>query len=452
MDISSLVKSQHHHFSMGKTLDIKRRKKLLGQLYVTIQRKEKELSEVLYQDLGKDEVESYLSEIGIVLSELRYTIKHLFRWTKRQKVKTPLSLAPAQSYYIYVPYGVTLILSPWNYPFQLTMIPLIGAIAAGNTAIIKPSAKSAHTSAIMDEIVTQVFDPRDAKVVMAHQGNYDEILHQPYNYIFFTGSTTVGKKIMKRASEDLIPLTLELGGKSPTIVDESASIALAAKRIVFGKMLNAGQTCVAPDFIIVHKQVKEQLLVALQQEFEQAMRDHTSYPSIISDDHYSRLLHLLEGEHLYYSGPHDPIKRKIHPTILDKVSLDSPIMKEEIFGPLLPVLSYSSWSEVETLLSQTKHPLACYVFSERRDRQLWFERTYQFGGGCINDTLVHVSSTHLPFGGVGHSGMGSYHGKKTFETFSHAKSIVHSSTRIDVPIRYRPYTTLKKALIRRFLR
>ena len=456
MDIQDLVRAQHSHFRTGATLPLSARRAALEALGRAIQDRERDISAALAADLNKSPAESYMCEIGMTLSELSYVKKRLGRWARNRRVPTPLSQFPAKSFTVCDPYGVVLIMSPWNYPFLLTMEPLIGAIAAGNCCVVKPSAYSPAASAVIRKILTQCFPPEYVAVVEGGRAENQALLDQKFDYIFFTGSVAVGKEVMAKAAVHLTPVTLELGGKSPCVVDKSARLDLAAKRLVFGKLLNCGQTCVAPDYVLIDKEVKEPFIASLK-KWMAAMYgsdplDNRGYVRMINRKHFDRVMGLISPEKVVYGGKGDPGTLKIQPTILDNVSPEDPVMQEEIFGPVLPILTYDSIQQAQDFINSRPHPLALYLFSEDRAVQERFLRRVPFGGGCINDTIIHLATSRMPFGGVGDSGMGGYHGKASFETFSRRKSIVRKSTRLDVPLRYAPYTEQTEKLLRLFLK
>ena len=439
MDIHALISAQRAHFQSGATLPLSARREALHALGQAIRLHERDIAAALAADLNKSPAESYMCEIGMTLSELRYAERHLNRWARDRSVPTPLSQFHAKSFTVCDPYGVVLIMSPWNYPFLLTLEPLIGAIAAGNCCIVKPSAYSPSTSALIQRLLSQCFPPEYVAVVEGGRAENQALLEQKFDYIFFTGSVAVGKEVMAKASVHLTPVTLELGGKSPCVVDKSAKLDLAAKRLVFGKLLNCGQTCVAPDYVLIDKEIKDDFLAALK-KWMSAMYgsdplDNQGYVRMINRKHFDRVMGLIDPEKVVYGGQGDPETLKIQPTILDHVSPEDPVMQEEIFGPVLPILTYNSLDEAIDFINGRPHPLALYLFSEDKAVQERFLRRVPFGGGCINDTIIHLASSRLGFGGVGDSGMGSYHGKKSFETFSRRKSIVKKSTWLDLPIR-----------------
>lgn len=456
MDIHALISAQRAHFQSGATLPLSARREALHALGQAIRLHERDIAAALAADLNKSPAESYMCEIGMTLSELRYAERHLNRWARDRSVPTPLSQFHAKSFTVCDPYGVVLIMSPWNYPFLLTLEPLIGAIAAGNCCIVKPSAYSPATSALIQRLLSQCFPPEYVAVVEGGRAENQALLEQKFDYIFFTGSVAVGKEVMAKASVHLTPVTLELGGKSPCVVDKSAKLDLAAKRLVFGKLLNCGQTCVAPDYVLIDKARKDDFLAALK-KWMSAMYgsdplDNQGYVRMINRKHFDRVMGLIDPEKVVYGGQSDPETLKIQPTILDHVSPEDPVMQEEIFGPILPILTYDSLDEAVDFINGRPHPLALYLFSEDKAVQERFLRRVPFGGGCINDTIIHLASSRLGFGGVGDSGMGSYHGKKSFETFSRRKSIVKKSTWLDLPIRYAPYSPKQEKLLRFFLK
>ncbi len=443
-------------FSSGKTLDVNFRKQKLKQLKAEIIKNEKEIFEALETDLGKSSTEAYMSEVGLVLSEIDCCIKHLKKWAKPKKVRSPLAQFPSKSYILSEPLGVVLIMSPWNYPFMLTLNPLIGAIGAGNCAIVKPSRYSGATSDVIKKILNNVFSEDYVLVVLGGREQNQMLLDLKVDYIFFTGGVNIGKTVASKAAVNLTPTTLELGGKSPCIIDKSANIKLAAKRVVFGKFLNCGQTCIAPDYILVHESVKDQFIEFAKNEI-QAMfgknpLENNLYGKIINEKHFDRLMGLIDKSKVAFGGNGDKRELKIEPTILNDVSLSDACMGEEIFGPIMPILTYKTLDQAKEIIKTYAKPLALYVFSNDKNFVSDVLNTISYGGGCVNDTIIHIASTKLPFGGVGESGMGHYHGKFSFDTFSHKKSIVKKSVVIDLPIRYQPYTKTKDSLIRKFLK
>lgn len=454
-EIQQVIQSQRRYFSTAVTLPLQQRKQALQQLRLAICEQEADIAAALQADLGKSNDESYLCEIGMVLSELSYMEKHLAQFAASKTVKTPLAQFAAHSFTQTSPYGVCLIMSPWNYPFLLTIGPLIDCLAAGNTAIIKPSAYSPATSAVIQKLIQSCFPSEYVTVIAGGREENALLLDEKFDYIFFTGSKAVGSLVLEKAAPHLTPVTLELGGKSPCIVDESAKLTLAARRIVFGKFLNCGQTCVAPDYILCHRSVKDKLLPLLKKEILRQYGENTltadDYGHIVNSKHFDRLLQLIQPEKLQFGGKSDRESLKIQPTILADCDWSDPVMQEEIFGPILPIVVYDQLSEVISCVNEHDKPLALYLFSENKQNIRTILSRCSFGGGCVNDCIIHLATTEMGFGGVGESGMGSYHGKAGFDTFSHKKSIVDKKTWIDLPMRYRPYSPWKNKLIRRFL-
>ena len=456
MSIESTVAAQRAYFAKGETLDIAFRKDALRRLRAAILSHEAQINAALAQDLGKSPSESYMCEVGMTLAELSYTLSHVDRWARRHPVLTPLAQFHAHSFTVHNPYGVVLIMSPWNYPFMLTMEPLIGALAAGNCVLLKPSAYAPATSAAIREIIAACFPPEYVAVVEGGRRENQALLEQRFDYIFFTGSVTVGREVMRKAAEHLTPVSLELGGKSPCVVDATAKLDLAAKRIAFGKLLNCGQTCVAPDYLLIDRKVKDEFLAQLRKHIaamagENALAND-QYVHMINRKHYDRVMGLIDPAKVVLGGKGDPDTLRIAPTILCGVTAEDAVMQEEIFGPVLPVIAYDTLDEAVDFINSREHPLALYLFSEDKRTQDRFLRSVPFGGGCINDTIIHLATSRMGFGGVGHSGMGNYHGKRSFDTFSHEKSIVSKSTWMDLPVRYMPYSSLKDRLLRMFLR
>lgn len=449
-NIKKVLKKQRQFFESGETKDIKFRLEQLNKLKEVILKNEDKIMRALKRDLNKSSFESYATEIGFVLNEIKYITRHLAAWMRPKKVKTPLIHFLSSSYIYSEPYGITLIISPWNYPFQLCIAPLAGAIAAGNCAIIKPSEYSPNTSEVIESIIKDNFIKSHIHVVRGGREVSKELLNEKFDYIFFTGSVAVGRIVMEAASKHLTPVTLELGGKSPCIVDETANIELAAKRIVWGKLLNAGQTCVAPDYLLVHNKVKDNLIGKMKeyiiQFYGKRPCENKDYPKIINEKHYNRLKSLMKCGNIVFGGQYNDKTNHISPTIIDDIEWESPIMNQEIFGPLLPVLEFQNINEVVMTVSKQPKPLALYLFTNKKKREEYFINNISFGGGCINDTIVHLATPYMPFGGVGNSGMGSYHGKETFDTFSHKKSILKKSNIIDIPLRYPPFKKRLKLL------
>lgn len=455
--MKELYTLQKEYFLTGGTLSVSFRKDSLKKLYHAIDRHEAEIVDALYQDLGKSREESYMSEIGMVKAEITHMLKHLNGYCARHYVSSPVSQFLSFSYKKAVPYGTTLILSPWNYPFLLTFDPLVCSIAAGNTTVVKPGPASIHTDEVMEKIITEVFDEKYVSLVQGDKEVADELLELPFDFVFFTGGIETGRHVYEKCAEKLIPCVLELGGKSPCIVDESADIELSAKRIVFGKFLNCGQTCVAPDYVLVHSSVKEKLIHALIKEVKNQYGNdplhNEKYGKIIHEGHFNRLLGLIKKECVVYGGKYDQNRLCIEPTILDGVSYEDAIMQEEIFGPLLPVMTYESFDSLVNELKRKPHPLALYLFTKNKDHIKTVDEQLRYGGGCINDTIMHLASTSLGFGGTGESGIGTYHGKDGFDAFSHTKSVVDKKCLIDLPMRYAPYKNkVYEKLIRMFMK
>ena len=456
MEIEKLVKEQRRFFQTGETLSYQFRMDALNRLSLALEQYEEPLEKALYKDLHKSKMESYMAEIALTKSELSYYKKHLAGWMRKEHVKSSLSNFHSGAFTIAEPYGVTLIMAPWNYPVMLCLEPLINAIAAGNCVILKPSAYAPQTSAVLAKLITACFKEEYVAVVEGGRKENKELLNQRFDYIFFTGGVKVGRLVLEKAAKYMTPVTLELGGKSPCIVDETANIKLAARRIVFGKLLNSGQTCVAPDYVLVQEDVKDELITAMKKELVRMLGkrplDNPEYPKMVNVRHYNRVMNLLKGMPVVVGGYGDAEKLQIAPTILDEVSLNAPIMKEEIFGPVLPVLTYTDKKELLSVIRHFEKPLACYLFTRNKKMEQWVLRNISFGGGCINDTIVHLATAEMGFGGVGCSGMGSYHGKNGFETFSHRKSILKKYQWIDVPVRYHPYSEWKEKAVRKILR
>lgn len=453
----AIHEKQKSFYHTGRTLSLNFRKQQLTRLYDGIVRYEEKIAEALYMDLGKSSDESYMSEIGMVLTEITHMKRHLKGYAKKRHVMSPLAQFPSDSYTVSNPYGNVLIMSPWNYPFLLTFDPLVCAIAAGNTAVLKPGPDSPHTNAVMKELIEELFDEEYVCVIEGGIETANELLDDGFDMIFFTGSTVTGKAVMERAAKNLTPVVLELGGKSPCIVDETADIPLTAKRIVFGKYLNCGQTCVAPDYILVHASVHDRLLEEIGKQIEKQYSDdplaNPQYGKIITERHFRRLVNLIDPVKTVIGGQSDEKTCRIVPTVMDNVTWDDQVMSEEIFGPILPVLVYDDFEETVSLLQAKPKPLALYLFTKNADYKKAVEERLQYGGGCINDTVIHLASTSMGFGGVGESGMGCYHGKEGFEAFSHRKSVLSKSCLLDLPMRYAPYNNgLYRKLIRLFLR
>ena len=455
-EIKDILQQQNHFFSSGKTIQAEFRLKQLESLKEAMIRHEADLAAALKEDLGKSRMESYMCEIGLTLSELTWMQKHLRSLMRSKRVSTPAAQFAAKSFRSPSPYGTVLIMSPWNYPVLLTLDPLIDAIAAGNTAVVKPSAYAPCTFDVMKTIIEECFPKHYVAVVDGGRAENQALLQQRFDMIFFTGGKTVGREVLRHAAEYLTPVTLELGGKSPCIVDSTAKIRLAAKRIVFGKYLNCGQTCVAPDYILCDKRIRDELITAILAEIEKQFGKeplkNPNYGKIINEKHFERILGLINGEKLVYGGQSEPESLRIAPTVLNNITWDDAVMGEEIFGPLLPILTFDTLDEALDTVESHPHPLALYFFSEDKAAQKKVLDTCRFGGGCINDTIIHLATSDMPFGGVGESGMGSYHGMVGFETFSHYRSIVDKKTWMDLPIRYQKYTRLKEKMMQMFLK
>ncbi len=441
--IDMLCQQQKVFFQTGKTFPVSFRIDALKKLKDCILRREKEVVAALKQDLGKCDYESYMCEVGMVLSELTYLIKHTKKFAKPRKVRTPLAQFHAKSYVLPEPYGNTLIMSPWNYPFLLTLDPLVDAIAAGNTAIIKSSAYSPATAAIVAEMIAECFPEEYVTVVMGGREENAHLLEKKFDFIFFTGSQAVGKVVLHHAAEHLTPVVLELGGKSPAIVDSTADIPLAAKRIVFGKIINSGQTCVSPDYVLCEKSIKDDLIAEIKKQITAQLGAepirNPDYGHMINRKHFDRVLGLVDREKVVFGGDFDENTLQIAPTVMDHVTWEDAVMTEEIFGPILPVLTFDNFDEVYKMLKDRPKSLVLYLFSNDKPRIEFVTTRISYGGGCINDTIIHLATSEMAFGGVGESGMGAYHGKAGFDAFCHEKSIVDKKNWIDLPIRYQPY-------------
>ena len=455
--ISGILKKQKEFYTSGRTIPVKFRIEMLKKLYNTVKKYENEVNEALTADLGKSSYEGFMCESGLVLAEISYMIRHTKKFSRRKTVYTPLAQFASHSFTQPVPYGNTLIMSPWNYPFLLSIDPLADAIAAGNTVILKPSAYSPNTSRIIEKIIKECFEPEFVAVVTGGRAENSALLEQKFDFVFFTGSQAVGKEVLRHTAEHLTPAVLELGGKSPCIVDKSANIKLAAKRIVFGKFLNCGQTCVAPDYILCDKSIKDQFVAEvirqINKQYGDKPLDNKDYGKIINEKHFARLLSLIDKDKVVAGGEVNAETCQIAPTVMDNVTEDDAVMGQEIFGPLMPVLTYDDFDDVLDRLKDKPKPLALYIFSgnKRNIKRVTAELSY--GGGCINDVVIHLATSGMGFGGVGESGMGAYHGKEGFDAFSHKKSIVDKKTWMDLPMRYQPYTSkIYEKLLHIFLR
>lgn len=454
MDVATLVASQRAYFQSGKTLPVEYRIEMLKKLREAVARQEAAIAAALKADLNKTPFEAYMTETGMVLDELGYAIKHTASWARTKRVRTPLAQFSARSFMIPEPYGVTLIMSPWNYPFSLCVTPLIGAIAAGNCVIVKPSAYAPNVSRLLATMLGALFPAEYVAVVEGGREENRALLEQRFDYIFFTGSVNVGRYVMECASRNLTPVSLELGGKSPVIVEKSADIPLAAKRVAFGKYLNAGQTCIAPDYVLVQAEIRDAFVAAVKEAVAAFYPngDFTAMATLVNDKHFSRVIGLIKPEKVAFGGGGDAERRFIEPTLMQDVTWDDPVMQEEIFGPVLPVLTYTDLDDALQKIIARPKPLALYLFTGDKAVEKKVLSRVSFGGGCVNDTIIHVATHHMPFGGVGESGMGGYHGKRSFDTFTHYKSVVKKHTFMDMPIRYLPYTPLHEKLLRLFLK
>ncbi len=455
-DIEKKLAQQQAYFATGATLPVKFRLAALKKLRDAIERYEVPITDALRDDLGKSGHESYMCEIALVKSELHYMLRHVRRFVREKRVHTPLAQWISRSYEKPSPYGCVLIMSPWNYPFLLTLDPLIDALAAGNTAMVKPSAYSPRTSAVVADMIASCFPPEYVTVITGGRQENARLLQCGFDSIFFTGSKSVGREVMRQAAERLIPVTLELGGKSPCLVDPTADLALAARRIVFGKFVNCGQTCVAPDYLYCHRSVKERLVEELQRQiriqYGERPLQNPDYGRIVNRKHFDRLSALLDPSRTVCGGETCAETLQIAPTVLDGVTWDDPVMQDEIFGPILPILVFDDIREAVARIDSGDLPLALYLFSSDSKTIRYVTEKARFGGGCVNDTLVHLATSAMGFGGVGESGMGSYHGKRGFDTFTHYKSIVDKKTLLDLPMRYQPYRKVFLKCIRLFVR
>ncbi len=452
MNIEVLFEKQQQFFQNNATKSVAFRISQLKKVRDILKNNEQRLFEAIYADFGKSAFETYITELGIMYEEINSLIKHLPYWSKRKRVWTGLANFPAKSYILQEPLGVTLVIGAWNYPYQLSILPALTAMAAGNTVIIKPSEMPSRTSEIMAELINSNFDQHYIHVVQGGVEVTTELLELPFDKIFFTGSTHVGRIVYQAAAKHLTPVTLELGGKSPTFVLKDADVTMTAKRIIWAKFLNAGQTCVAPDYVLVHRGIEPQLLDALRSEtsnmynFKDGIPEN--YLQIINERNFDRLKELIDEEKCIYGGSHDRTRRFIEPTILHNVQFTDKIMEDEIFGPILPVLSFEDLDEAIKRVKDRPKPLSCYIYGKDKKMIDKILHEVSFGGGCINDSIMHLSNSRLPFGGVGHSGMGSYHGKAGFDSFSHHKSILEKPFWFEAPIKYAPYTSWKKKLVK----
>lgn len=454
MEIQELAAQQRIYFNTGATRTAAFRRQALERLRAALLEHEEELNAALLADLNKAPAESYFTETGMVLEELRFQLKHFEKWARPRRVITPLAQFPSRGERLPEPYGCVLIMAPWNYPVQLCLTPLVGAIAAGNCAVVKPSAYAPASSAAIAKLLGEIFPPEFVAVVEGGRAENRALLEQKFDYIFFTGSPAVGREVMAAGAKNLTPVTLELGGKSPVIVDSTADIPLAARRIAFGKVLNAGQTCVAPDYLLLHRSVKD----AFVREYRRALEeffpggDYGELPCIVNDKHFRRVSCLLAEQRVLIGGETDATRRFIAPTLLDETDPAAPVMQEEIFAPILPMLCWQEREEAVRFVQSRPKPLALYLFTRDKEMERAVFDRCSFGGGCVNDTIVHLACSGLPFGGVGNSGMGSYHGKQSFDTFTHYRSVLKKANWLDLPMRYHPYSGEKLRWIKRFLK
>lgn len=449
--ITDHIQEMNHYFYSRKTYDLSVRIHYLKMLKKSILNHQKQIVSALKQDFKKPEYETYMTEIYTTINEMNDTLTHLKEWAKPKCVGNTLPLIGSHTKIFREPYGLCLIFSPFNYPFQLAMMPLIGALAAGNCVIIKPSEYTPATNKVLHDIISEVFPSYYVCVIEGNANVCEKLLSEPIDYIFFTGGTETGKKVMRAASEHLIPVTLELGGKSPAIIDASANLKLAAKRIVWGKFINAGQTCVAPDYVLVHESVAETFLNYVGFILQHFYKNKNDLARIINETHYVRLLQLIDEEKIYYGGHFNTDELYIEPTVLYPAHLSDACMQEEIFGPILPIIPYKRLSDVVRIVQRYPKPLACYIFSEDKKRTDFLLKQLSFGGGCINDTILHLNHTQAPFGGIGYSGMGAYHGEYSYRTFSHEKSVLYSSAK-ELPLRYPPYIDKRLKLFRHLIK
>ena len=454
MEIQELAAQQRTYFNTGATRTAAFRRQALERLRAALLEHEEELNAALLADLNKAPAESYFTETGMVLEELRFQLKHFEKWAQPRRVITPLAQFPSRGELLPESYGCVLIMAPWNYPVQLCLTPLVGAIAAGNCAVVKPSAYAPASSAAIARLLGEIFPPEFVAVVEGGRAENQALLEQKFDYIFFTGSPAVGREVMAAGAKNLTPVTLELGGKSPVIVDSTADIPLAARRIAFGKVLNAGQTCVAPDYLLLHRSVKD----AFVREYRRALEkffpggDYGELPCIVNDKHFRRASCLLAGQRVLIGGETDATRRFIAPTLLDETDPAAPVMQEEIFAPILPMICWQEREEAVRFVQSRPKPLALYLFTRDKEMERAVFVQCSFGGGCVNDTIVHLACSGLPFGGVGNSGMGSYHGKQSFDTFTHYRSVLKKANWLDLPMRYHPYSGEKLRWIKRFLK
>ena len=453
--IEDIVRNQRQFFQTGATIEVRKRIEALKRLRSTLQEFTPMLLEALRSDLGKSASEGYMCEVGLTLSEISHTLSHVKSWAKPERRIAPLTNFPATQKIFKDPYGVVLIMSPWNYPVLLTLGPLIAAVSAGNCACVKPSAYSPSTSAVMQKLIEKAFPPEYVSVITGGRAENQTLLDQKFDYIFFTGGVSVGKMVMEKAARHLTPVTLELGGKSPVIIDSHCDLKLAARRVAFGKWLNCGQTCIAPDYVLCHKDVHDRFVELLKDEVmrqygSEPLSNH-SYGKVVNRKHFDRISGLIDTNKTIYGGTLDTETLRISPTIMTGVTADDAAMQEEIFGPVLPIIKVDSMETAFDFIQQRPHPLALYLFTTSGREKRKFLSRLSFGGGCVNDTIMHIATHNMPFGGVGNSGMGSYHGKFGFDTFTHRKSVVFKPNFLDLPLRYQPYSKWKDKIIRMFM-
>ncbi len=456
MEIGALLEAQREYFATGATLEVDFRIRQLKKLYEGLAAREADFARALKTDLGKSATEGYLCEIGMVLAEISHLLANIKKYAAARRVPSPLAQFPSRSLVQPVPYGTTLIMSPWNYPLLLTLEPLADAIAAGNTAVVKPSAYAPATAAVLKELLEDLYPRAYVAAVTGGRAENTALLEQRFDFVFFTGSQAVGREVLRHTAEHLTPAVLELGGKSPCIVDETADIPLAARRIVFGKFLNCGQTCVAPDYVLCHESVRAEFIRQVGREivrqFGEDPLQNPDYGKIISQKHFDRVLGLVDPEKVVFGGQSQPEACRLAPTVMDGVTWEDPVMGQEIFGPVLPVLGYTDLDALVAHQKTLDRPLALYLFSTDKKRIRRVIRELRYGGGCINDVVVHLATSEMGFGGVGESGMGSYHGKAGFDAFSHQKSVLHKKNWLDLPMRYQPYQKKYEKLLRKFLK
>ncbi|MBL4934098.1 aldehyde dehydrogenase [Clostridium paridis] len=455
-EVLKIIEKHKKYFRTGETRNIDFRLSKLNELKKVIKENESLILEALKKDLNKSEFDGYASEIGYLYDSIKYFTKNLRKLAKVKKVKTPLVHFGSKSYVYSEPYGVVLIIGPFNYPFQLIFEPLIGAIIAGNCAVIKPSEFTPNVTKVVEKVIKETFEEEYVSVVQGARETTSALINSPFDYIFFTGSVPVGKIVMEAAAKNLVPVTLELGGKSPCIVDKEVDLHIAAQRIVWGKFMNAGQTCVAPDYLLVHKQIKAKLIDKILEQIELfygiEIKTSNDFGRIVNERQFDRLVELIDEKKVVFGGRTHKDTLYIEPTIMDNVTLEDKVMEDEIFGPILPILEYNDLEEVIDMVNSKPKPLALYLFTENKEVESKVIENVSYGGGCINDTMTHLVTPYLPFGGVGNSGMGSYHGVKSFETFSHKKSVLKKSTKINMKFIFPPYTKEKVSLLRKVMK